>query len=130
MEVIEAEYLLEQGRPLLALTLAIASKRYSAQITAEPKPGMLRSGLIFLGSEFSELLPPIQVPSVGQVRGFTNDRAVFRLAIAFGLEVWADRFQPGSAVEVINRLEFLEMGDRLEPFALPGAPRWRSLLGV
>jgi hypothetical protein len=122
MDIQNARYGSQDGYPLLLLDVDLLP----ARLFWEAKPTPLRHGLVFLGSEFADWVPAITLGDT-VLRGFTSDRTIFRLFLAFGLEVYYDRFQEGVIVEQPDPEELAELGDRLSGFALPGAPSWAEL---
>lgn len=129
IKITNSEYVDNQGYETLALWLEIDGRKYVATVHAEPKPGVLRHGLIFLHGTppLREVLPPITINRV-QYKSFTRDRNIFKLAIAFGLEVRYGRFRPGGkVVETPNPEEVKQLGERLELYAEYDPPPWEEL---
>jgi hypothetical protein len=122
MEVKNPWYELDQGHP----TLAMEIEGKKALVHREMKPGMVRHGVVFLGPNFSNADFDAEIQGE-RWTGCTNDRDVFRLAVAFGLEVYYGRFKVGPAREQPDPEEVKALGDRLEQYALPGAPPWQEL---
>jgi hypothetical protein len=122
MKIENPRYRKDQGHPYLEV--AIDGKL--AQIYWEMKPGIVRQGLVFLGPNFTQTDLGAEIEG-RPLLGFTGDRTVFRLAIAFGLECYYDRFQVGPAREQPDPEEVKELGKRLAEFALPSAPDWAEL---
>ncbi|MBW4654476.1 MAG: hypothetical protein KME20_15775 [Kaiparowitsia implicata GSE-PSE-MK54-09C] len=122
MKIENPRYVSNQVYP----TLEMEVDGKTADVFWEMKPGMVRSGLIRLGSNFGKQDLGARLDG-RTLTGFTSDRTVFRLAIAFGLEVYHGRFKEGPAVECPDANEVKELGDRLKKYALDGAPSWEDL---
>jgi len=126
MEIKNARYALDQGHP----TLELEVDGKLVQLHSEPKPTLVRNGIVVLGDNFE--LPDIQLTDEAQgvnitLKGATQDRTVFQLYLAFGLEIHYGRFQEGDARQVPNPGEVRELGDRLARFTLANSPSWESL---
>lgn len=71
----------------------------TATLVPETKPAIHAAGLVFLGGEFAELVPPITLrpPDGGPtvLRGFAADPRLFRLHDAFGRACGDGSFRAG-----------------------------------
>jgi hypothetical protein len=119
MEISNPRYILIQGHPCLEVFL----DGHRNIISAEIKPTLLRHGFIPVQPENASpnaivLDTPLEA---------SNDDRLFRLFVAFGLECYHHRFQPGAPVETIDPLELKALGDRLEPYTSSQAPSWAEL---
>ena len=79
MRLSDACYLVRDGYPLLGVVI----DDRPAELGSETKPTLHAAGLVFLGSGFEDLVPPIDFkPPDGEwteLRGFASDRRLFRL---------------------------------------------------
>jgi hypothetical protein len=74
MEITNIRYAFNEGYP--ELLLQIDGKE--ANIPLEQKPTTYENGLIFLGADFEETMPEIELEGT-TLRGFTNDTGVLRV---------------------------------------------------
>lgn len=119
MKITNVRYALDQGSyPFLALSI----DGRSASVGWEQKPTLTRHGIVSLTGPGSEALTARLGGAL--IRNATDDPRIFWLAVAFGLEVYHGRFEVGAATVRFDPDEVAELGDRLEKFALPGAPTW------
>lgn len=127
MDIRNARYTLDQGHPILEMEIDGKLVR----LHREMKPTLVRNGIVVLGRDFYDL-PEIELVDRLQglntrLKGCTRDKDVFRLAVAFGLEVYHNRFEPGLARERPDPDEVKELGDRLKIYALANSPSWQEL---
>jgi hypothetical protein len=119
MEITNPRYILNQGYPCLEVFL----DGHRNVISAEIKPTVFRHGFIPVEEENASLGAAV----MGTRLEANNDNRLFRLFVAFGLECYHGRFQPGVPVETIDPIELQALGDRLEPYTSSQAPSWAEL---
>ena len=119
MELTNAKYLYSDNYPLLSVE--IDGKPFL--ISAEQKPTLTRHGIVNVpGLEAIARVPGTTINHA------TNNPYLFRLALAFGLDCYYDRFEEGPAHDDLDLSEVEELGQRLAPFAREGSPSWATVV--
>ncbi|NHC36898.1 hypothetical protein [Scytonema millei] len=91
MRIENPRYVLNQGHPELHFELL----GRTAQLSTETKPTLNKAGIVSLGSDFDDLVPPIELNGT-VLRGCTNNPEIFRLYDQFGHAVMNRTFKPGA----------------------------------
>lgn len=97
LTITDARYVKLGGYP--ALRLSVNGRK--ATLITECKPTLRAAGIVFLGDEFADVVPPIDfvVPDsngdVLRLEGFTKDPRVFQLYDEFGRACNDGSFKPG-----------------------------------
>lgn len=119
MQIENPQYVLDQGYPILEVE--IDGRTYL--IDSEQKPTLVRHGIVAVPcSAFTARLGLLTIP------GATDDPRLFRLALAFGLEVRSGRFKPGPATDALEAEEVRALGDLLAPFGREDCPTWEQVI--
>lgn len=100
-------YILNQGHPFLEVDLD--GKTY--RIDSEQKPNQVRAGLPAVPGS-----PYVATVLCQEMRGVSDDPELFRLIVAFGLDVYHGRFEEGPASSEIDPVELRSLGERLAPY--------------
>jgi hypothetical protein len=92
MILANARYYWNDGYPMLAVEV----DGRMAEMGTDCKPSLHEAGIVFLGSEFADAVPPIEFPTgdghTTTLRGFSRDETLFRLYDEF---LQADEITPG-----------------------------------
>lgn len=95
LKLANARYVVRDGYPLLLVEV----DGREATMASETKPTLHGAGLVFVGSEFADVLPDVTIhpPDGGTttLRGFSDDRRLFKLFDAFLIACNDGTFRPG-----------------------------------
>lgn len=91
MKITNPRYVRQQGYPLLELEIDGITTR----IEPPRKPSIHAAGLVFIGGEFHDLVPPIEFKGT-TLKGFTNNPDIFRLTDQLGRAANDGTFQVGA----------------------------------
>jgi len=88
----------QDDRPYMLITI----NGQLARVFREQKPDLVEQGILFVGAEFEDVLPPIYLPADPEIgrgpltlRGFLQDPQLATRYRQFEREVDAGTFQPG-----------------------------------
>ncbi len=93
IEILNSRRISNQGYSTLELELEIDGDRHLARLDAEPKLWLWEKGIVFLGTEFRDVVPIIEVDGE-TLYGFTDDEKVFAEYDRFGQSVKNGTFKP------------------------------------